>query len=219
MKFETEYDDFYSRKCIWEYRLHNGVHFVHASVLRYKTMQNVVMETHRVRACSHGFMLDFSQSKWNTNRDINTHPTTRSLEIPRDLPTRSCRPSLKISSDQQECPKCYFQRKMHKMHSKSSTVMGETRLTLMMYRTSVAHEAWSPVGVTFLWLDNLNNVCKYLIWNVFWAQVTGGNFHKFFYRPLTFPLNSPDGRQMPDIMAVQGDCARVCPAIIGICTY
>ena len=66
------------------------------NVLSYKTIQNVVMETHRVRACSHGFMLVCSQSKWNTNRDINTHPTTRSLEIPWDFPTRSCRPSLKI---------------------------------------------------------------------------------------------------------------------------
>ena len=31
----------------------------------------------------------------------------------------------------------------------------------------------------------------------------------FFLRPLTVPLNSPNGRQMPAIRAVQGDCERV----------
>ena len=30
-----------------------------------------------------------------------------------------------------------------------------------------------------------------------------------FYRPLTAPLHSPNGRQMPAIRAVQGDCERV----------
>ena len=31
-----------------------------------------------------------------------------------------------------------------------------------------------------------------------------------FQRPLTVPLHSPNGRQMPAVSAVQGDCGRVC---------
>ena len=44
------------------------------------------------------------------------------------------------------------------------------------------------------------------------APTTGGNLHPF-QRQLTFPLHSPNGRQMPAATAVQGDCERVLETI------
>ena len=40
------------------------------------------------------------------------------------------------------------------------------------------------------------------------AHVINGNFHPF-RRPLTVPLQHPNGRKMPAFGAVQGDCGRV----------
>ena len=45
-------------------------------------------------------------------------------------------------------------------------------------------------------------------WDVLWAHVTGWNFHRV-QRSLTVPSHSPNGRQMPAVGAVQGDCERV----------
>ena len=40
------------------------------------------------------------------------------------------------------------------------------------------------------------------------GHMNGGNFH-YFQMPLTVPLHSPNGRPLPAISAVQGDCERV----------
>ena len=60
--------------------------------------------------------------------------------------------------------------------------------------------------ITLLWLVGLKASiasCRYALW----AHVTVGNF--VYQRTLTVPLHSPNGRRLPAVRDVQGDCERV----------
>ena len=59
-----------------------------------------------------------------------------------------------------------------------------------------------------MWLAGLNIDWDCLCHNVSWAHVTGWNFNHFSHAPDS-PLHSPNGREMPAVGVVQGDCETV----------
>ena len=70
------------------------------------------------------------------------------------------------------------------------------------------------VGLSMDWhrryCDRLVNILVGIVvvamhWGLKWSM----RIATIFQRPLTVPLHSPDGRQMPAVSAVQGDCERV----------
>ena len=72
--------------------------------------------------------------------------------------------------------------------------------SLVALRLSVKH-GLQLVGITLLLLTDLNIGWYCPSCNGMWTQVTGGNF-QCFQSPLTVPVHSPNGKQMPTVMAV-----------------
>ena len=67
---------------------------------------------------------------------------------------------------------------------------------------------YQMAGNILLWLAGLNIVWDWHSCKGLWACVTCGDFHHFS-EANDCPLHSPEGRQMPAVRAVQGDCERV----------
>ena len=62
-------------------------------------------------------------------------------------------------------------------------------------------------GITLSWLVGLNIHGDCLVpYCIMWPAV---GIPTVFQTPVTVPLRSPNGRQMPAVRAVQGDCERV----------
>ena len=82
--------------------------------------------------------------------------------------------------------------------------------SLMAVRLSVVYETWPPIGYHRAFVIGwskyrLGMPSAQLRYGLTWPV----GIPTIFQTPVTVPLHSPNGRQMPAIRAVQGGCERV----------
>ena len=77
---------------------------------------------------------------------------------------------------------------------------------LLAVALSVEHGTWPSVACV---VSCMNGLSKYWLVNYHIQCIMNLGITTIFQRSLTVSLHSPNGRQMPAIRAVQGDCERV----------
>ena len=84
-------------------------------------------------------------------------------------------------------------------------------LSLVAVGLSVGYETWPPIGwnrpFEISWSTcRLELPCVLKHFRLTWSM----GIYTVLQRPLTVPLHSPNGKQMPAVRALKGDCEKVC---------
>ena len=108
-----------------------------------------------------------------------------------------------------QCFETYFRHiKSAALHCATSRLLHS--LSLVAVGLSVGYETWPPIGwnrpFEISWSTcRLELPCVPKHYRLTWSM----GIYTVLQRPLTVPLHSPNGKQMPAVRAVKRDCERV----------